>query len=233
MYDLPKKGHAIMLMHEWIRYRSQQVKQALDDEDKPVGPEEDAATEEHEGEVAPREEAREPDEASEPAEAPVAEAALAAEAEAVRETAASRADERERAAQAAPARAESTVRDREAVLSSLQEELERTGNSMRERLSKLQAHQRQLPIEVDEDEDEDGEERPQRATETRQELVQRLLDPTLTLREAALLLDVCPTTVRRYTNRGLLNCFRTPGNQRRFHLSDVLEFLERRQQGEI
>ncbi|NLO08237.1 MAG: helix-turn-helix domain-containing protein [candidate division WS1 bacterium] len=51
----------------------------------------------------------------------------------------------------------------------------------------------------------------------------------MTLREVALLLDVCPTTVRRYTNRGLLNCFRTPGNQRRFHLSDVLDFMERRE----
>ncbi len=64
--------------------------------------------------------------------------------------------------------------------------------------------------------------------ETREELVQRLLDPELTLEETARLLDVCPTTVRRYTNKGQLRCFRTPGNQRRFRLSDVFEFMEHR-----
>lgn len=64
--------------------------------------------------------------------------------------------------------------------------------------------------------------------ETREELVQRLLDPPLTLEDAARLLGVCPTTVRRYTNRGHLRHFRTSGNQRRFRLSDVLEFLEAR-----
>jgi len=64
--------------------------------------------------------------------------------------------------------------------------------------------------------------------ETREELVQRLLDPPLTLEETARLLGVCPTTVRRYTNKGQLSHFRTMGNQRRFRLSDVLEFLESR-----
>jgi excisionase family DNA binding protein len=64
--------------------------------------------------------------------------------------------------------------------------------------------------------------------ETRHDMVQRLLDPPLTLEEVARLLQVCPTTVRRYTNRGLLRHYRTPGNQRRFRLSDVLEFLEAR-----
>jgi len=37
---------------------------------------------------------------------------------------------------------------------------------------------------------------------------------------------VCPTTVRRYTNRGVLKHYRTPGNQRRFKLSEVLVFME-------
>lgn len=63
-------------------------------------------------------------------------------------------------------------------------------------------------------------------TETREDLIQRLLDPTLSLEEAARILNVCPTTVRRYTNRGALRHFRTAGNQRRFRLSDVLTFLE-------
>jgi excisionase family DNA binding protein len=53
------------------------------------------------------------------------------------------------------------------------------------------------------------------------------LDPLLTLRETATLLGVCPTTVRRYTNRGKLAHIRTGGNQRRFRLSHVLEFMER------
>lgn len=62
--------------------------------------------------------------------------------------------------------------------------------------------------------------------ETRDELVARLLDPTLSLEETARILNVCPTTVRRYTNRGALRHLRTAGNQRRFRLSDVLAFLE-------
>jgi excisionase family DNA binding protein len=62
--------------------------------------------------------------------------------------------------------------------------------------------------------------------ESRGDLIQRLLDPPLTLEEAARILNVCPTTVRRYTNRGVLAHFRTAGNQRRFRLSDVLSFME-------
>ena len=62
--------------------------------------------------------------------------------------------------------------------------------------------------------------------ETRGELIQRLLDPVISLEEAARVLNVCPTTVRRYTNRGVLRHIRTAGNQRRFRLSDVLVFME-------
>lgn len=62
--------------------------------------------------------------------------------------------------------------------------------------------------------------------ETRSELIARLLDPIISLEEAARILNVCPTTVRRYTNRGVLKHIRTEGNQRRFKLSDILEFLE-------
>ncbi len=61
--------------------------------------------------------------------------------------------------------------------------------------------------------------------ETREQLLSRLLDPVLTLEEAAQVLNVCPTTVRRYTNKGLLEHYRTTGNQRRFRLSHVLNFL--------
>lgn len=63
-------------------------------------------------------------------------------------------------------------------------------------------------------------------TESRNELIRRILNPQLTLEETARILNVCPTTVRRYTNRGLLTQERTAGNHRRFRLSDVLEFLE-------
>lgn len=96
-----------------------------------------------------------------------------------------------------------------------------------DKLRTLTSRQQRLPLEVEETE-EDSSERTTRAGETREELVQRLLDPVLTLQETAILLDVCPTTVRRYTNRGVLNCFRTPGNQRRFRLSDVIAFMEHR-----
>lgn len=62
--------------------------------------------------------------------------------------------------------------------------------------------------------------------ESRASLIQRFLDPPITLEEAARILNVCPTTVRRYTNRGILRHYRTAGNQRRFKLSEVLTFME-------
>ncbi len=221
-----------MLMHEWIRYRNQQVKRSSDgdmaepDEHAPRGdelapePAADAADAEADRAVAdqgadPRAQEAEPTEDPGPAAEPELEMVAAEPAQAPTED------------------AESTDRDREEVIASLQEELERAGQSMGERVQQLQARQKQLPIDVGDAADERDDDRPRQASETRQELVQRLLDPTLTLREAALLLDVCPTTVRRYTNRGLLNCFRTPGNQRRFHLSGVLDFMERRERGEV
>ncbi len=85
--------------------------------------------------------------------------------------------------------------------------------------------QAQLPLQLEPIDAESAARRS--ATETREDLIQRLLDPHLSLQEAAKLLNVCPTTVRRYTNRGLLAHYRTPGNQRRFRLSDVLAFMER------
>ena len=67
-----------------------------------------------------------------------------------------------------------------------------------------------------------------RTVETREQLLRRLLDPTLTLDETARILEVCPTTVRRYTDRthSPLPCQRSAGNQRRFRLSEVLAFKE-------
>jgi excisionase family DNA binding protein len=62
--------------------------------------------------------------------------------------------------------------------------------------------------------------------ESRQDLIQRLLDPELTLEETSRLLGVCPATVRRYTNRHWLTHHRTNGGQRRFRLSDIVRFVE-------
>lgn len=62
--------------------------------------------------------------------------------------------------------------------------------------------------------------------ESRQELIRRLLDPELTLEETSRLLGVCPATVRRYTNRGWLVHHRTAGGQRRFHLTEVVKFVD-------
>lgn len=104
-------------------------------------------------------------------------------------------------------------------------------SSLRERLHTVLARQTQLPLDIEARRAvSDGVENSPR--ETREALVQRLLDPTLTLEEAALLLGVCRTTVRRYTDRGILRCFRTPGNQRRFNLSDVLDLMERQSRGQ-
>jgi len=60
----------------------------------------------------------------------------------------------------------------------------------------------------------------------REDLIEELLDPVVSLEEAATILNVCKTTVRRYTNQGLLECIRTPGNQRRFKLSTILNFVD-------
>lgn len=166
-----------MLMHEWMKYRNEQVQQAV----KQKEPEGDDLG------GAPGQDA-----------------------------------------QAAGEDAEGTVEGE--ALRSLQEELGKTSDTVRERIAQLQARQKQLPIDVEEAEDEAETAERKRASETREELVRRLLDPTLTIRECALLLGVCATTVRRYTNRGLLNCYRTAGNQRRFRLSEVLEFMESREQ---
>jgi len=66
-----------------------------------------------------------------------------------------------------------------------------------------------------------------RTGRSREEFLEELLDPVLSLRDVATMLEVCPTTVRRWANKGLLAHHRTPGRQRRFRLSDVLEFMER------
>ncbi len=107
---------------------------------------------------------------------------------------------------------------------------QRADEAQARRLQALVSRQQRLPLDVGQTRQQaQTSERASGAKETREELIERMLDPTLTLRETATLLGVCPTTVRRYTKRGVLKCFRTPGNQRRFRLSDVLDFIEHQQ----
>lgn len=63
---------------------------------------------------------------------------------------------------------------------------------------------------------------------TREALLDNLTDPLLTVREAALVLNVCKDTVRRWNNRGLLLATRTPAGQRRFRLSAIVTLMEKR-----
>jgi excisionase family DNA binding protein len=63
-------------------------------------------------------------------------------------------------------------------------------------------------------------------TESREEIIRRLLDPELSLHEAAAVLNLSKATVRRYTDQGKLACLRSEGGQRRFRLSALLGFLD-------
>jgi len=68
----------------------------------------------------------------------------------------------------------------------------------------------------------------QRGTvETRRQLITRLENPQISLQEAAILLNVCRATVRRYCDEGLLRHIRTDGGQRRFYYKDVKEFIQK------
>ncbi len=82
-----------------------------------------------------------------------------------------------------------------------------------------------LPMELGPAQRRRGGRKP--ITETREEIIRRLLDPELTLYEAAAVLDLSRATVRRYTDQGRLGCLRTGGGQRRFRLSVLLAFLDR------
>ncbi len=57
--------------------------------------------------------------------------------------------------------------------------------------------------------------------ESRDQLLERLRNPQLSLHEASILLRVSRATVRRYADAGRLGCLRTPGGQRRFYLRDI------------
>jgi excisionase family DNA binding protein len=84
--------------------------------------------------------------------------------------------------------------------------------------------QRPLPMELGPRGRGRGGRRP--ITESREEIIRRLLDPELSLHEAAAVLNLSKATVRRYTDQGKLACLRTEGGQRRFRLSALLGFLD-------
>lgn len=71
--------------------------------------------------------------------------------------------------------------------------------------------------------------RQRQVTETRRELFARLENPEISLEEAAILLNLCRATIRRYSDSGLLPSHRTAGGQRRFYFQDVKRFMLQRQ----
>ena len=161
-----------MLMHEWVKYRDQQLEKVSQQQTDEQGSEAAESDEQVEGEDDARAEA----------------------------------------------------------LKVAEQVVERADESQAKRLQAIIARQQRLPLDVKQTKQQVQEsEGSSGAKGTREELIERLLDPTLTIAETATLLGVCRTTVRRYTNRGVLKCFRTPGNQRRFRLSDVLDFIDREQ----
>ncbi len=68
------------------------------------------------------------------------------------------------------------------------------------------------------------------AKETRAQMMERLTNPLLSLHEAGVILNVCASTLRRYTDSGILPHERTAGGQRRFRLNDVLALLDEREE---
>ena len=80
------------------------------------------------------------------------------------------------------------------------------------------------PIEADAVAAEKAKKRVRLKPETREQLLERLRNPELSLHEASILLRVSRATVRRYADAGRLNCQRTPGGQRRFFLRDIEMF---------
>ncbi len=71
---------------------------------------------------------------------------------------------------------------------------------------------------------DDAKKRVRLKPETREQLLERLRNPPLSLHETSILLRVSRATVRRYADAGRLPCLRTPGGQRRFALRDIENF---------
>jgi excisionase family DNA binding protein len=76
----------------------------------------------------------------------------------------------------------------------------------------------------DEEIEQDPKKRVRLKPESRDQLLERLRNPQLSLHEASILLRVSRATVRRYADSSRLPCQRTPGGQRRFFLRDIEMF---------
>lgn len=76
--------------------------------------------------------------------------------------------------------------------------------------------------------EQSGKTRQRIRPETRQQMLERLTNPQISLHEASVILRKCPATVRHYCDAGYLPHVRTEGGQRRFYLRDVLTFLRAR-----
>jgi excisionase family DNA binding protein len=79
-------------------------------------------------------------------------------------------------------------------------------------------------VEGEEELDQDAKKRVRLKPESRDQLLERLRNPQLSLHEASILLRVSRATVRRYADSSRLPCQRTPGGQRRFFLRDIEMF---------
>lgn len=60
-------------------------------------------------------------------------------------------------------------------------------------------------------------------------MLERLLNPEISLHEASVIIGVCRATVRRYADSDALIHERTEGNQRRFRLREVLNLSRTRE----
>ena len=78
--------------------------------------------------------------------------------------------------------------------------------------------------DADASKSDDAKKRVRLKPETREQLLERLRNPPLSLHETSILLRVSRATVRRYADAGRLPCLRTPGGQRRFALRDIETF---------
>jgi excisionase family DNA binding protein len=80
------------------------------------------------------------------------------------------------------------------------------------------------PLHNEDEIDTDSKKRVRLKPESREQLLERLRNPQLSLHEASILLRVSRATVRRYADSSRLPCQRTPGGQRRFFLRDIEVF---------
>lgn len=104
-------------------------------------------------------------------------------------------------------------------------DISNTLNSKRDKIQSVYPIQDELPLGLPKPEDTGI---LQTILNERKRIIEQLLDPELTLRETAIILSISKATLRRYADKGLISYIRTPTNQRRFKLSAILDFQEKR-----